>query len=182
MSLLKNFFNSSNDRKIKSSLFNSPALQPMKIEQKKFKLEDLTDNEIQVIKKYSSMLEDALYLLQVLKERNSIEITPDMIDRGIETYFTYENEVRNDLGDCYDKIPQILSAGWGQYLVDHFHMEWWVITDDWGTEIGVYYNNEEEKKEIHLFPFQLVDKAIHNRYDQYVSFMTDKIKNLIELK
>ncbi len=183
MSLLKKIFDSRNKRDQNTSTFSKTVFeQPANIELKNNKFEDLTEKEKEYIKTYSKFVEDALILLGVLSARNNTVITPELIDNGIENYFKYELELKEELDGIYDTIPNVLAVGWGQYLIDNYNMEWHVITDNWGTEIGVAYRDEKEQKEIILFPFQSVAKAIQHKYDTYIFYMTEETQKLINFE
>ena len=54
-------------------------------------------------------------------------------------------------------------------------MEWHVITDNYGTEIGLYH----KVNDITIFPFNSMTKAFNDRYFSLISIITERTKEII---
>jgi len=104
------------------------------------------------------------------------QFNPNSIDKAIETCFT--DNLENRIGIDIDIFSNAMACAWGKYLVDKLGMKWYVITDNFGTEIGLYH----ETNDTTIFPFNSTSKAFDNMAFDLISIITQKTKEVLEQK
>ena len=141
------------------------------VEETKLELEDLNEKEAEFIKNNTGL---ATELLKELNITNEIHLfNPESIDKAIEMWFT--NNLEQSIGIDVNMYSNSLACAWGQFLIDTLGMEWHVITDNYGTEIGLYHKNNNTT----IFPFNSMAKAFSNKNFSLISIITEKTKEII---
>jgi len=69
-----------------------------------------------------------------------------------------------------------LATAWGDYLNEQFDMEWKVIHDQYGAEIGVIKLANDAR----AFPFQILAKSFDQASPDTVVVMTPQVKAIVE--
>jgi hypothetical protein len=98
---------------------------------------------------------------------------PDSLGRAIQMWF--DTDLENRFGVDVNMYSNALAAGWGKYLEEELGMEWHVITDEFGTEIGLYHKNNSTT----IFPFQSTAKAFNNKDYGLLSALSKKTIEVI---
>jgi len=134
----------------------------------KLKFENLTAKEIDYIKNNIGLGGEIIKDLGL--NTNTQVFNPSTIDKAIKAWFDY------DLTSMYDidvnMYSNALASGWGSYLEEQIGMQWSVITDAFGTEIGLYHINNETT----IFPFNSTAKAFNNQDFHLISKITEKVR------
>ncbi|MBK8885344.1 MAG: DUF3806 domain-containing protein [Saprospiraceae bacterium] len=138
------------------------------IEETKLLLEDLNDNEIEYLKNNLELAAELLKELEITNEAH--QFSPNSIDKAIKTWFT-DNLVQR-IGIDLNIYSDAMASAWGQYLVDELGMKWHVITDNFGTEIGLYHKINNTT----IFPFNSTSKAFNNKAFDLISTISKKQK------
>lgn len=140
----------------------------------KIKLEELTTKEMEFVDQNISI---AIKLLEHYNiEFNQPRLHPDNIS-GF-SYHWFEKNLKGDTTLSDEKFSNCMAAGWGKYLMETYKMSWKVITDEFGTEIGLYYATNETT----VFPFISMSKAIKNKNYELIWDITEKIDEVLKLK
>ena len=134
-------------------------------------LQQLSQEELAFIGKNGNVARKFLEAYRI--NLRPVPFHPDNI--GAFLYRWFEKEPKSNAVVSADKMLDCMAAAWGHYLATHLNMRWRLITDDGGTEIGLYH----PKNELTIFPFQSVAKAIGNKDYQLLSEITRQSQAII---
>jgi len=163
---MKSFFN---------KLFgNTGKVTSIPVAEGVLKLETLNPKEIEYLKTNIALAGELLKDLGLLNEQNGFE--PQVIDKAIEWWYLRDLENRFQID--VNLYSNALACGWGNYLANTLRMEWYVITDNYGTEIGLYHKTNH----VTIFPFKSTAKAFNERRVDLIATITSKTKEVIELQ
>jgi hypothetical protein len=132
----------------------------------KLKLENLTDKEIEYVNNNVGLAEELIKDLG-LDNQNHV-FAPSSLDNAIQAWF--DQDLENRFGINVNMFSNALASGWGKFLEEKLDMEWHVITDEFGTEIGLFH----KKNNTTIFPFNSTAKAFNNRDFGLLSIITEK--------
>lgn len=138
----------------------------------KLVLEDLNEKEKEYIKSNIVLAEKLLQGLDLVNDKHIFN--PTNIDKAIEMWFQQDLQTQFEID--VNRYSNALACGWGQFLVDNLKMEWYVITDNFGTEIGLYHKNNDAV----IFPFQSTAKAFNTKNYDLLSLVTDKTNEVVK--
>jgi hypothetical protein len=141
------------------------------VEETKLVLEDLNEKEIEYVRNNTELATRLLKELNITNETH--QFNPESIDKAIEMWFT--NNLEQNLGIDVNRYSDLLACAWGQLLIDTLEMEWHVITDNFGTEIGMYHKVNNTT----IFPFNSMIKAFNNKNFSLISIITERAKEII---
>ena len=148
------------------------TMQP--VEETRLILEDLNEKEKEFIENSLGRAAELLKGQGMTGEAHLFN--PDNIDKAIELWFV--NNLEQTLGMDTTVYSDILASAWGQFLIDSFGMQWHVITDNYGTEVGLYHKNNNTT----IMPFVSMMKAFNNRNFSLISIITEQVKEAINAK
>jgi hypothetical protein len=137
----------------------------------KLKLEKLTDTEMEYLNNNIGLAGELLKDLGLDDQEHVFD--PQSIGSAIQAW--YDNDLENRFGIDVNMYSNALAAGWGNYLEEKLEMKWYVITDEFGTEIGLFHENNETT----IFPFKSTAKSFNNRDFGLLSVITGKADELI---
>lgn len=143
------------------------------ISENKLLLEELNDDEKSFVNKNIEIAKELLIELNILKQ--SEIINTHIIDKAIELWNNEHVNPFEQYNLNHELFKDMMACLYSYYLNQNLNMEWFVITDNYGTEIGLYHNTNN----LTLFPFSLVEKAINNKYTDFISNITNESKNVI---
>ena len=156
MTLLKKLFSKGGTDYIEKT-----TTQP--IGESKLILEDLNENEINFVTNNIGLATELFKDLGIKKNNHIFD--PSNIKRGIETWFSFDLQTKYQLDQ--NMYSDALACGWGNYLSEMLGMEWHEITDNYGTEIGVYHKNNN----VTIFPFNSMSKAFGEKNFELISII-----------
>ncbi|MGB4773618.1 MAG: DUF3806 domain-containing protein [Daejeonella sp.] len=162
MSFLKKMFSKNKEYTEKVTSQSLPA---------ELKLEELTDGETNYINTNIALANKTLKDLGLKQDEDLFD--PTRIEQAIKAWF--QNDLQAKLEIDVNSYSNSLAAGWGKYLEEKLGMTWQVITDEFGTEIGLYH----KQNHVTLFPFNLTAKAFNKKDFGLLSVVTDKTKKVI---
>lgn len=165
MGLLDNLFKKSNQDQPKVTKSDSAP---------KIKLEELTQKEKDFVETNAKVATDFLESYNI--DFNPSRLHPDNI-AGF-SYHWFEKGLKGDTPLSDDQFSNCMAGGWGQYLHETYGMSWKVITDEFGTSIGLYHPTNE----VTVFPFASMSKAIKNKNYEMICSITDHLGEALKAK
>ena len=144
------------------------------IAESKLILEDLSDNEKKFVTDNIGLATELFKELGIINNNHIFD--PSNIEIGIETWFSQDLQAKYRLDQ--NMYSDALACGWGKYLSEILGMDWHVITDNYGTEIGVYHKNNN----VTIFPFNSMSKAFRDKKFDLISIITSKAKDISTTK
>ncbi|MBK9563846.1 MAG: DUF3806 domain-containing protein [Saprospiraceae bacterium] len=144
------------------------------IEETKLLLEELNDKEKEYVRNNLELATELLKELQINDEVH--QFSPKCIDKAIESWFS--DSLEQSIGVDINIYSNAMASAWGQYLADKLGMEWHVITDNYGTEIGLYHKINNTT----IFPFNSTSKAFNNKSFDLISIITQSTKEILDQK
>lgn len=137
----------------------------------KLKLEVLTDKEIEYVQSNIGLAGELLKDIGLV-DGNHI-FYPEKFPRAIKMWF--ETDLQSRFGIDVNMYSNAIACGWGNYLEERLGFMWHVITDEYGTEIGLYH----EKNDTTVFPFKSTAKSFNNKDFELLPILTEKLKVVI---
>lgn len=138
------------------------------ISENKLILEELNDDEKSFVNNNIKIAKELLIELNILKQYKMIDT--HIIDKAIELWNNEDVNPFEKYNLNQELFKDMFACLYGFYLNQNLNMNWFVITDNYGTEIGLHNN----KNDLTLFPFTLVDKAINKKYSDFITHITKK--------
>ncbi|HAA12526.1 MAG TPA: hypothetical protein DCE41_12850 [Cytophagales bacterium] len=135
------------------------------------KLEDLTPQEVEYIQNNIGLAGELLKDMEL--DKDTLLFHPDSLGLAVKAWF--EQELQSRLGIDVNMYSNALAGGWGQYLVNTLGMEWHVITDAYGTQIGLFHPNHDTT----FFPFTSMAKAFNQQDFGLPSAITQRLTEVI---
>ena len=140
----------------------------------KISLSQLTPKELDYLK-VNTNLASELFKDFGLKISGHI-FDSNRVTEGIKIW--YDQNLENLMDFDVNIYSNSLASAWGNYLLERYNMQWYALTDNGLTEIGLYH----EKNSVIIYPFQLVAKSFNNK-DWHLLFQVETgIKELIKLQ
>lgn len=137
----------------------------------KLKLENLNDKEVDYLQNNIGLAGEIMKDLGL--ENIGHTFDPESLGEAIKTWFEIDLESR--FGTDVNMYSNSLAAAWGKYLEEKMGMEWHVITDEFGTEIGLFH----KKNSTTIFPFKSTAKAFNNKDFGLLSEISKKANEII---
>ncbi|MBK8392007.1 MAG: hypothetical protein IPL23_23225 [Saprospiraceae bacterium] len=134
-------------------------------------LESLNDNEVEYIKNNIGLAGELLKDLGIDNQNHAFH--PHALGQAIQAWF--DNDLENRFEIDVNMYSSALAAAWGNFLNEKLNMEWHVITNEFGTEIGLYHKNNDTT----IFPFNSTLKAFNNRDFGLLAIVTEKAADII---
>mgnify|MGYP000961103455 CR=1 FL=1 len=134
-------------------------------------LENLTEQEVGYITNNIGLAGELIKDLRIENQNHIFH--PHALGQAIQAWF--DNDLENRFGIDVDMYSSALAAAWGNFLNEKLNMEWYVITDEFGTEIGLYHKNNDTT----IFPFNSTVKAFNNRDFGLLSIITERAADVI---
>jgi hypothetical protein len=138
----------------------------------KLELESLNTDEQTFLKTNSELATDILTSLGI--EKTGHRFLPSRLAKAINSWFDEDLTIRFNNLDI-NTYSDILAVAWGQYLEDALGMKWHVITDEFGTEIGLHHTSNN----LTLFPFTSFKKCFQNQDSDLIVSITEKAWSVI---
>ena len=137
----------------------------------KLELEELSTDEINYVSTNNKLAGDLLDDLG--HEKTNHRFDPGRIAQAINTWFSDDLTAKYDLD--MEMYSDCLAVAWGKYLEEELGMTWHVITDEYGTEIGLYHKSNN----VTLFPFTSLKKCLQNEDSDLIVAITERTKKII---
>jgi hypothetical protein len=99
---------------------------------------------------------------------------PEQIDRAIKVW-QEDDELARKLNMNEQYFRFALGSAWGEYLIATYGMDWYVMNDQYGSEMCVFTT----KNEIKVFPFQSVNKCMDEGATDGLQKRTKSVADLV---
>jgi hypothetical protein len=133
----------------------------------KLKLSPLNSDELAFLITNTDLANDILISLEI--EETGHRFLPSRLAKAIDSWFEQDITSRFSNLDIIT-YSDILAVAWGKYLEEGLGMKWFVITDEFGTEIGLYHTTNN----LTLFPFTSLKKSFANEDSELIIHITEK--------
>lgn len=140
-------------------------------EDRKIELADPSQLEIESLQYCSSLAADVMKKTTTIKQLPIFH--PNNIRNAMEWWTNHG--ARNSLQLSQDVYLQSIASAWGSYLAEQLGMKWQVITDNYGTELGLYHSSNN----VTVFPFSSIPKALVNKDFDLPFKITLKVSEII---
>lgn len=137
----------------------------------KLELENLSDQEVDYVQNNIGLANE--FMKELGLDKNNHPFHPVSLVHAIIAWF--DSDLGSRCGIQVDVYSNELAAGWGKYLEEKMDMPWYVITDEFGTEIGLYHTSNNTT----VFPFSSTAKAFNNEAFGLLSMITEKVNEVI---
>ena len=135
-------------------------------------LEALTDKEFDFVANNIGLTAELFKDFSI--EGVDHQFEPECIGKAISMWYTRDLQADYDID--FNMYSNALSSAWGNYLEEKLGMEWQVITDEFGAEIGLYHKNNN----VTVFPFNSTGKALKNNDPELLLTITHKLSEVIK--
>ena len=138
----------------------------------KLVLEELNEAEIKFINNNIELSKELL-LAQGL-EKSEFIFQLDNLEMAVKAW--HEKDLEKRFKIDINMYSDSLAVAWGKFLEEKIGMNWYVITDQYGTEMGLYHKCNN----VTIFPFTSMLKALKNNDYNLISIITNKILTVIQ--